>query len=233
MWSAITEGPKGFCDAVANVGISCSQNLIEINVWHVIIGLVFAIVFSVIASAILRYKRLDTHFVTYNLTAPYRALDDVKTIKLHPTRMVELLDQKDLKNLGPTAATEKLNERFAKRYFIVEFREAGRRIYRGEARLVPVWQRTQPNEIRLDPETMAALKKGSASVLDDDTDNSVGVDGIFDLFARPIRWWDIRHWIFHPDREVRIGLRVAAFIALLEYSSDIWKAAKSILTAPF
>ncbi|MEZ6001985.1 hypothetical protein [Hyphomonas sp.] len=233
MWSTITEGPGGFCDALTNIGVNCSQNVLQINVWHLIVGVIFAVLVSAISSVIFRYKRLDTHFVTYNLTAPHRAIDDAKTIKLHPNRMVELLDQKDLKNLGPTAATEKLNERFAKRYFIVEFREAGRKVYRGEARLVPVWQKTQPNEIRLDPETMAALKKGSASDQDDNTDNSVGVDGVFDLFARKIRWWDIRHWIFHPDREVRIGLRVAGFIALLEYSSDIWKALKAILAAPF
>jgi len=233
MWSTITEGPSSFCEAMANIGVNCSQNVLQINVWHLLVGLTLMLVVSVILSAIFRYKRLDTHYVTHNLVAPYRAIDDVKVIKLHPSRMVELLDQKDLKNLGPAAATEKLNERFGKRYFIVEFREAGRRVYRGEARLLPVWQRTQSHEIRLDPGTMAALKKGSASVLDDDTDNSVGVDGVFDLFARNIRWWDIRHWIFHPDREVRIGLRVAGFIALLEYSSDIWKALKAILTAPF
>jgi hypothetical protein len=233
MWSIITEGPSSFCEAMSNVGVNCSQNVWQINVWHLLVGLVVALVVSMITSVIFRYKRLDTHFVTHSLTAPHRAIDGAKTIKLHPSRMVELLDQKDLKNMGPAAATLKLNERFAKHYFIVEFREAGRRVYRGEAKLLPVWQKTQTHEIRVDPVTMAALKKGSASDQDDDTDDTVGVDGLFDLFARKIRWWDIRHWIFHPDREVRIGLRVAGFIALLEYSSDIWKALKAILAAPF
>ncbi|MDP1555040.1 MAG: hypothetical protein Q8L84_06235, partial [Hyphomonas sp.] len=62
--------------------------------------------------------------------------------------------------------------------------------------------------------------------------STVGVDGTFDLFVRAVRWWDVRHWIFHPDREIRVSLRVAGFIAALEFLPGINNALKLLMRVP-
>lgn len=229
MWSFISDGPEGFCSLLSASGVDCSTEIFAINIWNAISGLMLFLIGWAIIAFFMRYRRLDTFHITHGVKVPYKSLDDVNIVKMHPYRMRELFEEKNLRNLGAKALTAKLNEKYENEYFIVLFREEGRTIARRELRMVAVWQKTQEHEVRTDPETMRILKKGSSSPLDDDTDDSFGVDGVFDMFVRPIRWWDVRHWFFHPNREVKIGVRVAVFITAIEYSSTIWKLLKSII----
>lgn len=233
MLEFITQGPTEFCGWLASNGLPCSTEIFVLNVWNLISGfLLFILAWAVIAF-IMQYRSLDRYHITHNVMLPYRSLDDTNIIKMHPLRMRKMLGEKRLKGLGTKALTDKLNEEYQDVYFLVIFKEAGRTVLKRELRIAPLWVKTGEDELRADPETMRLLKKGSISPLDDDTDNTTGVDGVFDVFVRPIRWWDIRHWIFHPNREVKIGVRVAIFITALEYSSDIWRFIKVILRAPF
>ena len=231
MWSFISEGPQQFCALLNKTSLACTNNLIVLNVWNVISGFILFLMFWALIAFFMRYQRLDAYYNTQNITLPYKSLDDTGILKIHPNRLSELLNEKRLKELGVIALTQKLNEKYSSNYYLVLFREGGRTIARRELRLAAQWRNLKEHEFRTDPITMQILKKGSSSPLDDGTDNSVGVDGVFDVFVRKIRWWDIRHWVFHPNREVKMSVRVAVFIAALEYSSDIGKFLKSILTA--
>ncbi|MDP1554161.1 MAG: hypothetical protein Q8L84_01770 [Hyphomonas sp.] len=169
MWTILTEGPPKACEAIKSLGIECSASVVAINLWQtaIIVG-VFLLVAG-LAHLIGRFQRLDTHRMAFNLVAPHRALDEKKVLKLHPVQMANLLGHKKWISIGNAKLSKKLNDAYSKRYFIVEFREAGRRLYRGEAKLVPVWQHTQEREIRIDLDTMRALNLGSNSTLDDNT----------------------------------------------------------------
>lgn len=233
MWELITQGPEGFCSWLSSNGLQCSTKVFVLNVWNILSGLSLFVLSWTVIAFIMRYRSLDTYHITHSVVLPYKSLDDSNIIKMHPHRMRDMLGEKRLKSLGTKALTDKLNEEHENVYFLVIFREAGRTVLKREVRIAPVWVRTSENEVRADAETMRLLKKGSSSLLDDDTDDSVGVNGIFDVFVRPVRWWDVRHWIFHPNREVKIGVRVAIFITALEYSSDIWRVIRAIVKVPF
>lgn len=232
MWEGLAEGPHAACEAAKTIGIECSTTVFSVNLWQSFMLVAMLSTLMLLAYFIGRFRRLDTHKMLFGVSAPYRALDERKVLKLHPSQMAKMLGHQKWLNLGAATLAKKLNESYSKQYFIVEFREAGRKLYRGEAKLVPIWQQTQEGEVRIDLETMRALKLGSNSTQDDNTPNTVGVTGSFDMFVRAVRWWDIRHWIFHPDREIRIGLRVAAFIAALEYLPSVNTGLKFLLRAP-
>ena len=42
----------------------------------------------------------------------------------------------------------------------------------------------------------------------------------------------VRHWLFHPNREIRYALYVALFAATLEYSSPILELVAQMLKVP-
>ncbi|RAN38232.1 hypothetical protein [Hyphomonas pacifica] len=233
MLEFITQGPGGFCSWLSGQGVQCSTPIFALNIWNLLSGFVLFLMGWMIAAFIIRYRSLHTFQITHGIILPHRSMDDVNIIKMHPYRMRDLLEEKRLAKLGPKELTAKLNEKYENRYFVVIFRENSKTVLKRELKILPVWVKTKENEVRADGETARLLKKGSASLRDDDTDAAHGVDGVFDLFVRPIRWWDVRHWLFHPNREVKVGVRVAFFITALEYSSDIWRVMRAVLTAPF
>lgn len=155
------------------------------------------------------------------LTAPHKAHTDKNKLKLHPNTLKELLDLKDKTNETPTVLAAWFNKKYAKAYFVAEFKERGKTIARREVRLEALWQHTREGEVRVDPETMVALKVGSASTRDDDTDMSHGVDAVFDIFVHRVRWWYLRHWFFHPERETRLAVRVTAFLTTIEVLPNV------------
>lgn len=61
-------------------------------------------------------------------------------------------------------------------------------------------------QLSTDDLTTVRLKNGHPD--DDDDLNSEGrpnpVSGRYDVYIRPVRWYDVRHWLLHPNREIRI-----------------------------
>ncbi|WP_273013853.1 MULTISPECIES: hypothetical protein [unclassified Hyphomonas] len=146
--------------------------------------------------------------------------------------MAKLVGETGYSGLGYREAGSKLNEAYGDKYFVVQFQEGGNSVCRTEIRLKAAYFGQDRNEVRVDAETLTKLKIGSASKADDGTSDSVGVDGQFDIFAREVRWWDVRHYLFHPNREIRYALYVALFATTLEYSSPIFELVARILKSP-
>lgn len=210
------------CGGFDAVGAPCSATLVQINVWHVFVGLIIFGLVSVAVWLFRRPNRLDKQSKLLEAKAPYGASPEVKTLRLHPHDFAAALGERGYDEITSTRkVASALNEKYSERYFVVQVRESGRRLFTRELKIVAWAYRLERGEFQLDPDTLAQLKAGSASKLDDDLDDKFGADGTFDIFFRKVRWWDLRHWLNHPAREIRYALYIAIFAALLEYSGDI------------
>lgn len=72
-----------------------------------------------------------------------------------------------------------------------------------------VWRKTNPPKegyVQLDASSLREVRDRNNSSLDD-TDGTE-IEGTYDLYARRVRWYDLRHWLVHPNREIRIALWV-------------------------
>jgi len=45
--------------------------------------------------------------------------------------------------------------------------------------------------------------------------------GQYDVYIRKVRWYDIRHWLLHPNREIRIVIWVTLITTTLPVLLDI------------
>ena len=131
----IKKGPESFCTVLGNAGLDCSVSILTITLWHLILGaIVFFLVFG-IAFWIRSYGRLDRQDNIGNVTAPYAAIDLQNTIRLHPYTLATALKKPAYLDLTKSDAAKKLNERYGKKYFVVEFHEGGKKILAKDVKL--------------------------------------------------------------------------------------------------
>jgi hypothetical protein len=220
------------CGGFDAVGAPCSATLLQINVWHVFVGLIVFVLVSVGVWLFRRPNRLDKHSKVLQAKTPYGASPEVRTLRLHPHVMAKALNEPGYDSLTKMDAAAKLNEKYGQRYFVVQVREGGRKLFSKELKVVAWWRSLSEAEFQTDPETLAQIKRGSASKEDDELGDTYGADGTFDIFFRKVRWWDLRHWLNHPAREIRYALYVAIFAAALEYSGDIIELLSQLFSAP-
>lgn len=232
MLSTIQTGPTFFCDGIGAIGISCSKQILVLNIWHLFLIIVIFSAVTAIAYFIRRHKQLHHQHILSDMQTPYGAAPEARTIRINPHALAAALNQPGYKEMKKTAAAKKLNEKYGNRYFVVQFRESGKKLFSREMR-VQAWHiNLQETEFQLDPVSLDLLKAGSASKEDDDLPDSYGADGIFHIYFRPVKIWDIRHWLNHPAREIRYALYVAIFAATLEYSSDIIEMLRTLFKTP-
>lgn len=232
MLDMLQNGPRLFCDGLEAIGGSCSKTILAINVWQLIlIVLIFGLV-TAIAYFVRRYNRLDQFSNLLEMTTPYGAVPEARTIRVNPHDLARALGKRGLYDLNKGDAAKKLNEKYGGRYFVVEIYEGGRRLLSKELKVVAWWHRLKPTEFQADPETLDLIKAGSESPLDDDLGDTYGADGRFDIYFRPVKWWDLRHWLNHPAREIRLAIYVAIFAAALEYSSDVIEFLRTLFKTP-
>lgn len=96
----------------------------------------------------------------------------------------------------------------AGRYYVVTVVEAKRNvvIFQREMRLnVPFGNRwkNQPGVIQLDTSGVTEVRRLNGYEEDDDLNSGVIV-GDYNVYIRPVRWYHVRHWLTHPNREIRI-----------------------------
>ncbi|MDJ0922848.1 MAG: hypothetical protein QNI84_17100 [Henriciella sp.] len=221
MWSLLESVPSGVCQGLGAIGADCTNSILIIKVWHLFLIFGIFLIVSLIAYFIRRYNRLDRHHGLIEMTAPYGAAPVARTIRMNPHAFAKAIGEKGYDTLTRTEAAKKLNERYGERYFVCRFIENGSTLFRRELKIQAWHIMLKETEFRLDPETLDMLKKGSASKDDDELDDTYGAEGSFDIFFRKVRWWDLRHWLNHPAREIRYALYVAIFAATLEYSGDL------------
>ena len=232
MLETIRNGPALICDGLGAAGVSCSKQILILNIWHLILSLV---VFGLVSSTIYlirRHRRLDQYSNLLEMTTPYGAASEARTLRVNPHDFAKALGDRGFNDLSKVDAATKLNEKYGGRYFVVEIHERGRKILAKELKIVAWWHRLGTAEFQADPETLDLIKARSESLVDDDLGDSFGADGTFDIFFRPVKWWDIRHWLNHPAREIRYALYVAIFAAFLEYSSDIIEMLRTLFRTP-
>jgi hypothetical protein len=54
----------------------------------------------------------------------------------------------------------------------------------------------------------------------DDQDGSE-IEGFYDVYLRPVQWYDVRHWLLHPNREIRIVVWVTLITTCLPVLLDV------------
>lgn len=196
---------------------------------------VLSILIGISTHLILRYANIAVIHWRQSLGVKSHGKGSVNypnTLMINAHRMSDMFSRPELKQRSLKEASQILNREFENEYFLVEFRENGAQLFRKELRIRAGWKMLNFFEFRTDPETLKTLKAKSVSDDDDDTESNVGAIGEFDLFARAIKPWDFRHWLHHPNREIRIGLWVAMFAALLEFGPDLVSSLRALLQTP-
>ena len=93
------------------------------------------------------------------------------------------------------------------RYYVVTIVEKDKRkvvVYRELRLQSPIGGRyqTQPDEIQLDEALLTHVRFENGNVEDDEPGTEVA--GRYQVYVRRVRWYDVRHWLQHPNREIRI-----------------------------
>ena len=223
---------KSVCSGMEQLPFNCSSTVVYLNFWHlIVVGAVFAIVFLSARILFYNHPARNMERVSANTYAARGSIAKTSTLQLNPYVMAEALGEQLPKENGIRALARSLNEKYEDKYFIVEFREQEARMFRTELRLRATSWNFPKEQFRTDPFTLGRIKKESVSLDDDDTSDNVGAIGDFQIYIRRVRVWDIRHWLNHPNREQRLAIRVALFVAFLEYSSDVAKLIRTLLFA--
>lgn len=75
----------------------------------------------------------------------------------------------------------------------------------------------QSDQIQLAADDLTAVRRRNGYTDDDDESGPealVLVNGRYDVYIRPVRWYDVRHWLLHPNREIRIVVWVTLITTL-------------------
>jgi hypothetical protein len=64
-----------------------------------------------------------------------------------------------------------------------------------------------PGQMQLDSDCLQEVRRTNAYPEDDLSGSEL--QGTYDVHIRRPRWYDIRHWLLHPNREIRIAIWVA------------------------
>jgi hypothetical protein len=114
-------------------------------------------------------------------------------------------------------------EKDAARYYVVTLvQPPGRELVYRELRLQAPptgMAKLAPGTIALDAQTLGAVRRGNASDLDDEA--NADIVGAYDVYIRPVRWFDVRHWLLHPNREIRIVVWVTLITTGLPVLLDL------------
>ena len=102
-------------------------------------------------------------------------------------------------------AQQALINKDASRYYLVTIVETGKRrplMYK-ELRLHVATRRgrTEQNAVQLDQEDLTAIRINNGYEEDDHPDADIA--GAYNVYIRQVRYYDLRHWLMHPSREIR------------------------------
>lgn len=76
------------------------------------------------------------------------------------------------------------------------------------------------SEIQLPAKLLTELRLNNRH--DDDDEDSSEVSGSYDVYIRKVNLFDIRHWLLHPEREIRIVIWVTLITTLLPLAKDLF-----------
>jgi len=109
------------------------------------------------------------------------------------------------------------------RYYVVTVVEAGKRrpiLYKEMRLQVPSRRgRVVPGYVQFDQEVLTEIRLNNGFEEDDNPESEIV--GQYDVYIRKVRWYDIRHWLLHPNREIRIVIWVTLITTTLPVLLDI------------
>ena len=109
-------------------------------------------------------------------------------------------------------------------YYVVTIVERQKRkvvIYKELKLQCPMGGRYQtlPNEVQLDEALLTQVRFENGNVEDDEPGTPVA--GQYDIYVRGVRWYDVRHWLLHPNREIRIVIWVTLITTTVPTLLDV------------
>lgn len=101
------------------------------------------------------------------------------------------------------------------RHFVVTIvdRDARNVVLYRELRLWAKAQALPAGQMQLDSDCLQEVRRTNAYPEDDLT--GAEIQGAYNVYVRRPQWYDIRHWLLHPNREIRIAIWVAIITTAL------------------
>lgn len=143
-------------------------------------------------------------------------------ISLSDYLLIHGLDQ-TLKQNAPAVQTKIKSD--VTNYYVVTLVETSKRreVFTRELRLnLPNGNRWKPqaNQLQLD-QTLLTHVRYNNGLEEDDAPDAEQIAGTYDVYIRSVRWWDVRHWLTHPNREIRIVIWVTLITTTLPTILDL------------
>lgn len=171
--------------------------------------------FSLVGLAVLLVLLIITLLLRYAWVFSRRpTIRDVSIVKTHHSSAghirLSVEDHLSFHKIVTQAMSELAKDARAKdqtTYYVVSVKQANpvRELVYREMRLQapPVGAARLPKgQIRLDARDLAEVRRRNS--YESDNDPEAPIEGTYNVYIRPVRWYDLRHWLMHPVREVRI-----------------------------
>ncbi|MBL8545675.1 MAG: hypothetical protein JNL81_04380 [Hyphomonadaceae bacterium] len=122
------------------------------------------------------------------------------------------------------AAVTNARQRDLEHYYVVTIVERQKRkvvVYRELKLQCPMGGKyqTSTNEVQLDEALLTQVRFENGNVEDDEPDTPIA--GTYDVYVRRVRWYDVRHWLLHPNREIRIVIWVTLITTTVPMLRDL------------
>lgn len=223
---------ENLCEVVGKSGLSCGTTVLDIRFGHVLLAIILGLTVGLVVRVFFKRTPESRGFtVIPNINFETNPSSEAGLgIYFNPHDLARALGREDLDGMAKTKIEKNLNKKIGSRYFRVEIRENGNLLVNQEMKVKARSYKLQSGDARVDGDTIEILREKNESIEDDEM-NGGGVYGNFEIRFRPIRWWDVRHWLTHPNRDIRLGLWVAIIAVLIEYSPQITSAVSVTLAA--
>ncbi|MEQ1812409.1 MAG: hypothetical protein ABL889_20945 [Terricaulis sp.] len=182
---------------------------------------------ALIATVLIRYSWVWSKPVLREATIKFGSHLYQDNLRLNPDDYLAYHNlSKDLS--FDSDAVKKRMQRDASRYYLVTVVEKGRPIalvYREMRLQVPRRNgRVSPNSLQLDETSLTEVRLGNSQPDDDDATQQPApqhLAGSYNIYIRPVRWYDVRHWLLHPNREIRIVVWVTLITTTVPVLLDL------------
>jgi hypothetical protein len=227
--SAVSNTVNAVCDPLRAMGFECAQPFIVFRLGHLLLLVaIFAIVTLILRVTLFRKPVSRGYSTSVQLSFERNPHNDSRILYMDPYSLAQALGRPT--HHLKTKLEKNLNQDRLNQWYVVEIHENGKRLLRREMRVRARARGYAQGDASLDQSLIEIIRAKNESVEDDDFEGG-GVEGCYDVTFRKVKWYDLGHWLTHPNRDIRLGLWVAIIATTIEYSdklfgllSGIWKA---------
>lgn len=144
-------------------------------------------------------------------------------LRLSPPDYLKFHKRSPLLSIEDTAQQELMNKD-SSRYYLVTVVESGKRraiIYK-EMRLHVATRRGRVHErtAQFDQEDLTTIRVNNGYEEDDHPEADIA--GTYNIYIRRVRYYDVRHWLMHPARDIRTVVWVTIITTSLPILIDLF-----------